>query len=83
MQDRALKGNRIVFSHGAPILETQGMVDLKGADFSPGRLSVERRLRESAVIYGEVALKYGLCLLFGFGSGHSELADQSVLKGSP
>jgi hypothetical protein len=83
LKDRTLESNRIVFGHRAPILETQGRVDLKGADFFPGRLSVERRLRESAVMPAEVALKYGLCLLFGFGSGQSELAEQSVLKRFP
>ena len=47
LKDRAFKGDRIVFSYGAPILKTQSLFDLKGTDFSPGRQSVSRRLGES------------------------------------
>ena len=83
LKDRALKGDRIVFSYGAPILKTQSLFDLKGTDFSPGRQSVSRRLGESTVMHGQVTLKDFLCLGFGFGSGHSQLTDQSVLKRSP
>ena len=83
LKDRALKGNGVVFSYRAPILETQSLIDLKGTDFSPGGQSVSRWLAKSTVMHGKVALKDFLCLRFGFGSGQSQLTHQPVLKGSP
>jgi hypothetical protein len=83
LEDRGIEGDGIVFGHGAALLETQGLLNLKGTYFSPGRLSVSGGFREPPVVHGEITIQDRLGLGWGFGSGHPQLTNQSVLKGSP
>ncbi len=38
LKDNSLKGDGVVFGHSALLLKAQGLFDLGGAGFSPGRL---------------------------------------------
>jgi hypothetical protein len=61
-EDGGIKGDGIVFSHGAPLLETQGLLNLEGSYFSPDRLSVSSRFGEPTVMHREITLQDGLSL---------------------
>ena len=66
LQDRPFESNRIVFSHGTLLFETQSPFDLKSTEFSPGRLCLSG-LSEFTVMHGEVAIQDNGCLLHGLG----------------
>lgn len=83
LKDGAFESDRVVLRHGALLLETQSLLELLSADFSPGGLSFSRRFGEFTVMLGEVTLQHGLCLLLGLGSRYSQLTDEPVLKGFP
>ena len=82
LKERALKRDRVVFGHRAALLETQSLLDLWHADFSPGRLCVSSELGEPTVMHGKIALQYCLGLLWGLGSGQPQLTDQWGQRGS-
>src|ERR1044072_167731 len=82
-EDGGIKGDGIVFSHRAPLLKTQGLLNLKRSYFAPDRLSVSSRFGEPTVMHREITLQDSLSLGLSFVSGESQFPHQADLKGSP
>ena len=76
-EDGGIKGDGIVFSHRAPLLKTQGLLNLKRSYFAPDRLSVSSRFGEPTVMHREINAP-GLCELgMGFWLGPVSIRSPS------
>lgn len=82
LKEQSIKSNRVVFSDGTLLFETQSPLDLESTEFSPGRLCLSR-LSESTVMDGKVAMEDHGCLLDGLGLGQAQLTDQPILESVP